>query len=173
MIGIVCVACAAWYWYLSEQMLETTSRPAAPPATKTASVAQTPATADGSGLALASDLYPLYEKTHWETPKAESVTIGTTTLSGTSVTSATINAQMDPSSVFSPFDTYYDKKLQAAGWSVADDLAAGGHTGGQTGYRKGDAVILTRFDIQYKNQPDDAPSECPCTVTLSIFSSHN
>jgi len=77
---------------------------------------------------------------------------------------------MNPGSIFTPFESYYDAKLKALGWSVANDLAAGGHVGGQTGYRKGGSVILTRFHIDYQTKPANAPSECPCTVTLSLFS---
>ena len=120
---------------------------------------------------LSSDLYPLYATSTWQTPVSESVTIGTTTLSGASITSAAVTDTMDPGSIFTPFETYYADKLAASGWSVANDLAAGGHVGGQTGYRKGNAVILTRFNILYHVVSNTSPSECPCDVTLSLFSS--
>jgi hypothetical protein len=77
---------------------------------------------------------------------------------------------MDPGSAITPFEEYYQLKLSALGWTEANDLAAGGHVGGQTGYRKDGAVILIRFHIDYENQPANAPSECPCMVTLSLFS---
>jgi hypothetical protein len=121
--------------------------------------------------ALAEALYPLYSSATWQGAQAEQVTVGTTTYTGASAASYPIDAGMDPGAVFTPFDTYYDAKLKAAGWQIANSLAAGGHTGGQTGYIKDGALILTRFHIDYQNTPPDAPSACPCTVTLSLFSS--
>lgn len=122
---------------------------------------------------LAIDLYPLYAGVAWHKSVVESFAIGTTTYSGVSMTSASIDAGMNPANVITPFENYYDKLLKERGWHVANDLAAGGHVGGQTGYRNGSGVILTRFHIDYKNQPDNAPSECPCDVTLSLFSNVN
>ena len=121
---------------------------------------------------LAADLYPLYADAAWGAPAAESFMIGTTAYSGTSVTSKTISAGMDPGAAITPFSNYYDKKLKALGWSVANDLAAGGHVGGQAGYRKAGSIILTRFKIDYQTNPENAPSECPCDVTLSLFSEY-
>lgn len=119
-----------------------------------------------------ADLYPLYENAKWNTPVNENVTIGTAAYSGASVSSVPVVNTMDPASIFSPFENYYDQKLKSLGWAEANDLAAGGHVGGQTGYRKDNAVILTRFQINYRVVSDTAPSECPCDVTLSIFSSN-
>lgn len=121
---------------------------------------------------ISTDLYPLYENAEWNTPAYENITIGTTIYSGVSVSSVPVVNTMDPASIFNPFENYYDQKLKSLGWTEANDLAAGGHVGGQTGYRKGDAVILTRFQINYHVVSDTAPSECPCDVTLSVFSSN-
>lgn len=120
---------------------------------------------------LAIDLYPLYPKASWNDSEVESITIGTTTYTGASMTSTTIDAGMDPGSVFTPFTKYYDNLLASHGWHVANDLAAGGHTGGQEGYQNGNGTILVGFNIDYQTKPENAPSECPCTVTLSLFSS--
>ena len=122
---------------------------------------------------LGADLYPLYDRTGWNASEVESFIVGTTSYSGASVTSAAVTDTMDPGSVFTPFERFYDKKLKSLGWQVANDLAAGGHVGGQTGYRKDGAVILTRFQIVYHTVPENAPSECPCDVTLSLFSTEN
>lgn len=119
---------------------------------------------------LSADLYPLYADAQWNAPGAESFMVGTTSYSGTSITSDPLSAGMNPGTVITPFDAYYDKKLKALGWRIANDLAAGGHVGGQTGYRKGTEIILTRFQIDYQTKPENAPTECPCTVTLSLFS---
>ena len=119
---------------------------------------------------LSAALYPLYAAAHWNTPGAESFLVGTTSYSGTSIVSDPLPAGMDPGSVITPFDSYYDKKLKALGYIIANDLAAGGHVGGQTGYRNGTSTILTGFRIDYQTKPENAPTECPCTVTLSLFS---
>lgn len=119
---------------------------------------------------LLGDIYPLYSAVQWDEPTTESFLIGTSTYSGASITSTPVVNTMDPGSVFTPFEKYYEQKLKALGWAVANDLAAGGHVGGQTGYRKGGEVILTRFHIDYRTIPSNAPSECPCDVTLSLFS---
>jgi hypothetical protein len=119
---------------------------------------------------LDENLYPLYSGAEWGAIEAENLVIGSTTYRGASLDSLAIPAGMNPADVFMPFEQYYEKKLRDAGWTVANDLAAGGHVGGQTGYRKNGDVILTRFRIDYQNKPADAPSKCPCDVTLSLFS---
>lgn len=119
---------------------------------------------------LAIDLYPLYTGATWKKSVVESFTIGTTTYSGASVTSEPIDVGMNPASVITSFESHYDKLLKEHGWLIANDLAAGGHVGGQTGYRNDSDVILTRFHINYKKQFENAPSECPCDITLSLFS---
>ena len=121
--------------------------------------------------ALAPELYPLFPATStWSSPRFETVFIGTTTYSGTSVETLIATSTKKPSRYFAPFEQYYDKVLKTEGWAVASDLAAGGHVGGQSGYRKGDRVILTRFHIDYQTISSTSPSECPCDVTLSLFS---
>lgn len=119
---------------------------------------------------LLSDVYPLYGKVQWNTPMAETVVVGSTTIEGTSITSALVTNTMDPGSIFMPFEQYYAEKLKALGWKVDNSLAAGGHVGGQMGYQKDSQTILTRFSIIYHNVPHNAPSECPCDVALSLFS---
>lgn len=123
--------------------------------------------------ALSADLYPLYTHINWNTPEVDSFVIGTSTYSGASIHSSLVVDTMDPGSVFTPFERYYEQKLKVLGWTVANDLAAGGHTGGQTGYRKENSIILTHFNITYHTLPENAPSECPCDVTLSLFSTEN
>ena len=120
---------------------------------------------------LAIDLYPLYAGTSWNKSMVENVTIGTTTYAGASMVSTEIDAGMNPGAVFTPFTQYYDTLMKAHGWHVANDLAAGGHVGGQVGYRNGPGVILVGFHIDYQRKPENAPSACPCIVTLSLFSS--
>ncbi len=119
---------------------------------------------------ISQDLYPLFSGVSWNQPEVETFTISTSTYSGASVSSSPVMNTMDPGSVFTPFERYYESKLVALGYTEDKYLAAGGHVGGQTGYRKGESLILTRFHITYHTAPSDAPSECPCDVTLSLFS---
>ncbi len=119
---------------------------------------------------LSSDIYPLYGGADWNKPQVERFTIGTTTYSGASVASVPVIATMNPSAVFTPFENYYAQKLRSLGYAVDNQLAAGGHTGGQTAYRRGSSLVLTRFSIVYRTVPTNAPSECPCDVTVSVFS---
>ncbi len=119
---------------------------------------------------LSPDLYPLYEAVEWGVPRVEEVAFGTTTLSGVEIVSHAVKNTMNPASVFMPFEEYYTEKLAALGWEVDTQLAAGGPMGGQTGYRKGEDIIFTRFNTLFHIVSDTAPSECPCDVTLSLFS---
>lgn len=144
---ILLLAIVAWHWW--------SVRPSAAPVAEPE---------------LSADLYPLYANADWNAPGMESVTIGTSTYSGTSIATAPVSNTMNPGSVFMPFAQYYDQKLKALGWESAMEFDAGGHTGGQTGYRKDGTVVFTRFHIDYHTNPPDAPSECPCDVTLSLFS---
>ncbi|MFA5052520.1 MAG: hypothetical protein WC565_00445 [Parcubacteria group bacterium] len=119
---------------------------------------------------LSADLYPLYTGATWSTTTTESFLIGDSSYTGTSIFTDPISVGMNPASIITPFSGYYDGKLKALGWSEALDLDAGGHIGGQAGYRKDGEIILTRFRIDYQNNPENAPSECPCDVTLLLFS---
>lgn len=128
--------------------------------------------ASGAAAALSEDAYPLYPNATWQKPKAVSFSLGSTDYSpGVTVSSAPITDTLDPGSIFMPFMQYYSDKLKGLGYAEDNALAAGGHTGGQSVFRKGTAVILTRFEIDYKNIPENAPSECPCDVTLTVFTS--
>lgn len=119
---------------------------------------------------LNADLYPLYPNADWQPAETETVMIGEEELAGHSVTSATIHADMDPSSVFMPFEAYYEDKLTSLGWTAENNLAAGGPMGGQTGYVRDGQTILIRYETTFQNVTEDAPAECPCDVTLSVFS---
>ncbi|MBU6214509.1 GPI anchored serine-threonine rich family protein [Patescibacteria group bacterium] len=120
---------------------------------------------------LLSSLLPLYAGATWQAPEVETFFIGTTTYTGASATSNPVTDTMDPASIFSPFERFYEEKLSALGYRVVNALAAGGHVGGQTGYQKGAETVLVRFHIDYHTISETSPSECPCDVTLSVFSS--
>lgn len=119
---------------------------------------------------LASDLYPLYAGASWGAPYAETLELSTTTVSGVGIKSVSVNGTMDPGSVFSPFEKYYKNKLESAGWKNDTYLEAGGPMGEQTGYRKESKLIIVRDSTVFHVVTDTAPSECPCDVTLALFS---
>ena len=119
---------------------------------------------------LAQDLYPIYRNAEWNAPKSEELELSTTTVSGVGVSSVPVTNTMDPGSVFSPFEKYYKQKLESTGWKTDMYLEAGGPMGGQTGYRKAGKLIVLRFSTIFHTVTNTAPSECPCDVTLSLFS---
>lgn len=128
------------------------------------------ASSSESASLLTSDLYPLYAGVTWSDPVFGQVEVGAKTYSGASASAVATTSTMNPSAAFTPFEDYYAQKLSALGWRVSNDLAAGGPTGGQTGYTKDGRTILTLFKVTYHTTPADAPSTCPCDVTLSVFS---
>jgi len=118
---------------------------------------------------IAEALNLTYSNADWQPAKAETITIGEEILVGFSTVSTAIDAGMDPSSIFMPFESYYENKLTELGWTIRNDLAAGGPMGGQTGYTKDGQIILIRYQTTFQNVTNTAPSECPCEVTLSVF----
>lgn len=121
---------------------------------------------------LSSDLSPLYSGAVWNAPHAEMLELSTTTVSGVGAESVSVNNTMDPGSVFSPFGKYYADKLTALGYKTDIYLEAGGPMGGQTGYRKDGKLIVLRFKTVFHVVTNTAPSQCPCDVTLSLFSAN-
>ncbi len=119
---------------------------------------------------LSEDLYPLYSGAEWDAPSTETAEISTTTVSGVGAGTVPILNTMDPGSAFSPFEKYYREKLLGLGWKVDNQLEAGGPMGGQTGYRKGDKLILVTFSTVFHDVVPDRPVQCPCDVTLHLFS---
>lgn len=151
LVFIIIAAAGAWYFLAAQHAAAPTQAPQA---------------------RLSADLYPLFSGISWSEPVPQSTTIGTSTASGALITSATSTNTMNPGAIFAPFNDYYDQKLKALGWQVANDLAAGGPMGGVAGYRKGSGIILVSYQILYHDTPANAPSQCPCSVTLSLFSSN-
>jgi hypothetical protein len=124
---------------------------------------------------VSADLYPLYVGVLWNTALTRTIIVGNTSAQGgllESVPSTNSTNTMDPASIFMPFETYYASTLKNKGWKVDTSLEAGGSVGGQTAYRKDDHLILVQFHVAYQKDVPNAPSECPCTVTLSLFSSY-
>jgi hypothetical protein len=120
-----------------------------------------------------TDIYPLPSGFTWNDKKAATMAPGdvntTSTLVGIKITSQPITNITDLSAKSSPFDSYYKKKLTAAGWMEDKDLAAGGPGAEITGYRKGSDYIILEYSSVFKNTPADSPETCPCDMTFSIF----
>lgn len=128
-----------------------------------------PTTATSS---LNADVYPLYSGASWQAATAATTDFSTTTSRGYKITSTPSATTSDISSVTTSFTNYYDKKLKAAGWSEDISLDADGPGASQRVYKKGAGVISISFSTNFLGTQPNAPVQCPCIVSLSIFSSN-
>lgn len=135
-----------------------------------------PITAESAPFAivppLAADLNPLYGRAEWNAPHLVALDIPNGPLYGTGVEAVAATNTMTPSTAFVPFDKYYTDQLLNAGWVMDNSLAAGGPGRGQTVYRKGNEFIAVNFWTDFHNVSPDRPAQCPCDVTLKLFSTH-
>jgi hypothetical protein len=115
---------------------------------------------------LNSDLYPLYSGTTWSAVVPSTVE----DLSGFEATSSAAIDTDNVAAATKPFTDYYSSKLSAAGWKQDVSREAGGPGAEISAYVKGNDHIVISFSSVFKNQPADAPEQCPCDVTLSVFS---
>ena len=118
---------------------------------------------------LESVVYPLYSGSSWQDPIAATTTVGTTTRAGYTITSLPSATTSDIAGIAMPFVNYYDKKLRAAGWSEDTQLAADGAGSSQRVYKKGLGVVMISYTSDFADVSEDVPAQCPCTVSLSIF----
>ncbi|OYV63543.1 MAG: hypothetical protein B7X03_01355 [Parcubacteria group bacterium 21-58-10] len=118
---------------------------------------------------LAADLYPLYSA-DWNAPHPVSLDIPPAPLSGTGIEAVVATSTMNPGAAFSPFDKYYADKLGALGWRVDNSLAAGGPGRGQVVYRKGAGFIAVNVWTDFHTVSSTSPMQCPCDVTIKLFS---
>lgn len=110
-------------------------------------------------------LYPLYPA-RWSEPAV-------TTADGAPVVEVEATAATDTTdiaAVTTPFTTYYRDKLASAGWQPDMSREAGGPGAEVSYYTKGDQFLIVSFHSVFKVQHPDAPSECPCDVTLQLAS---
>jgi hypothetical protein len=115
---------------------------------------------------LNADAYPLYGALTWGGEQATS-SFG---MQGYRVISQPVSNINDIASVTQPFSDYYAQKLAALGWTVDSALAAGGPGADLTAYQKGSDYILVNYQTDFKGTPPNAPVQCPCDVTFSVFS---
>ncbi len=112
---------------------------------------------------LEADVYPLYDGVEWgSVQKLEGGLLR--------VASKPVLDTNNIAAVATPFTQYYQQKLTAAGWEQDIMREAGGPGANVSTYIKGDRFIVISFESEFKIKSDDAPSECPCDVTLSITS---
>ena len=87
------------------------------------------------------------------------------------VVANSVNNVTDLGTVFAPFEAYYRAKLMSLGWSEDISLAAGGPGSGLTVYRKGSAFVAVQYQTAFSQGGISTPEQCPCSITLSLFSS--
>jgi hypothetical protein len=118
-------------------------------------------------LRLNSAVYPLYSEVTWPAPYFAT----RSGLSGIETHVLAAHDTMDISSVTGAFSSYYMQKLAADGWNKDISREAGGPGSSVEAYEKNGEHILVMFSSVFKNKPADAPEQCPCDVTLTLFSS--
>ena len=121
---------------------------------------------DGQVQELVADAYPLYAGVSWGTEHAAE----NGDLVGWEVTAPAATDTDNIASATQPFETYYQEKLIAAGWRVDNTRAAGGPGASVTAYEKDGQYLVISFQTDFKGTVPDAPVQCPCDVTLSLFS---
>ncbi|MBU6323417.1 MAG: hypothetical protein KGI41_03465 [Patescibacteria group bacterium] len=119
---------------------------------------------------LTADAYPLYPSALWGAAEAASFSAGASSFSGYEAAAEPKKDVTDLAALFAPFERYYQQKLEAAGWTEDINLAANGPGSGITAYRKGGAVLIVGYESVFKAGGKNAPAECPCDLTLYVFS---
>ena len=135
---------------------------------------------DGSALyeAPIADAYPLYSASGLGSSSAAGISwapptpvFATTTpsLIGVELVSRPITNITDLATPTAPFMTYYRRILTAAGWKVDNLLAAGGPGAEVAGYTKGNDYFIVSYTSDFKMKSANAPEQCPCDLTFSLF----
>lgn len=114
-------------------------------------------------IELEADVYPLYDGVEWG--EAEILEGGLVR-----VVSKPIVDTTDIASIAMPFTEYYHDKLTEAGWKQDLMREAGGPGASVSYYAKDGRFIVVSFESEFKAKHAEAPSECPCDVTLSLTS---
>jgi|SRR5579862_6207785 len=123
----------------------------------------------GPAGSMINDVYPLYANLTWTAEQPKTMTLGTLTLTGIQAVSQPVANVTDLAAIFKPFEAYYANKLQAAGWSVNTSLAAAGPGAATTVYTKGQSYAVVGYSTNFKGGGANAPAQCPCDITLSVF----
>jgi len=121
---------------------------------------------DSVSTQLVSDVYPLYAGVTWGSAQVANYA----GLSGYLITSLPLTNITDINAISEPFITYYSNQLVGQGWVEDNSMAAGGPGAAVIAYQQGDTHIVLQFSSEFGVNPTDAPAQCPCAVTFSIFS---
>ena len=115
---------------------------------------------------LSADIYPLYSGATWSEVQPKTFE----KMTGFEVTAVAAKDTTNITEATSPFEKYYAEKLTAEGWTVDNSLAAGGPGASITAYAKDGNYIIISFSTDFKAGGENEPVQCPCDVSLSIFS---
>lgn len=151
-IGILLAVALAYFWLNSNQQI-------IPPYTQ--EVVRDDVTEETKETSLDSDIYPLYDGAKWG--QVVSVGDGVFKIQSEPFTNTTNIA-----AISIPFTKYYDEKLLSAGWTLDMMREASGPGANSSTYTKGNRFVTISFESDFKVKKEDAPSECPCDITLSI-----
>jgi hypothetical protein len=154
-VVVVAIGLSAW-WFI---------KPATrvPPASSTATTTPEATTTNEN---LLPDVYPLYSGVSW----GDESTTTYEQFSGYQLTSAIQPDITNIAGISVPFENYYATKLVAAGWSIDNSLAAGGAGSEIIAYKKGNDEIIISYNSLFNMGSPNSPAQCPCEVTLQIFS---
>lgn len=115
---------------------------------------------------LSLDAYPLYSGATWSEVQPKTFE----KMTGFEVTAVAAKDTTNIAEATSPFEKYYADKLTAEGWMLDNSLAAGGPGASITAYTKDGNYIIISFSTDFKAGGENEPVQCPCDVTLSVFS---
>lgn len=122
--------------------------------------------APAASSTLVAVLYPLYPGAAWSP-------VERTTIEDLEGYAATSSAAIDTDNIEAAtraFVQYYTEKLAAAGWVPDISREAGGPGSEIAPYTKDGAYVVISFSTVFKSGGQDEPEQCPCDVTLTLFS---
>lgn len=115
-------------------------------------------------------VYPLFDKLKWGMPEGVEKSIDSKVVQGSVIKSKTLRNITDIAKETEGFQNYYDKKLEAEGWSVENSLFADGPGSSEWGFKKGNRYIVLSYTSVPENDKPDEIFSCPCHVTFAVFS---
>ncbi len=118
---------------------------------------------------LPADVYPLYSGATWSEVQPKTFE----KLTGYEITAIAAKDTTNIAEATYPFEKYYAEKLTAEGWAIDNSLAAGGPGASITAYVKSGNYIIVSFSTDFKGGGENEPVQCPCDVSLSVFSGKN
>jgi hypothetical protein len=127
-------------------------------------------------LDLVSSLSALYPNIVWNVPvqknyegylaydnAAQSYSGEKLTLHGYEITSPPLDEN------FQDFSSFFKQQLETTGWVADIHNQAGGAGSSMEPYVKGNMYVIVKYDTDFLGTQPNAPVQCPCTYTYSIF----